>query len=410
MTKAIQRGLLSIYAEAATPSLAEISRAFSELQTTFATFRTENDKRIEDIKKGNDDALQALKVDNINADVQKMQKTLDDLMLRYSSAQMGVGGKTIRDPEYTDAFRAHMRKGDINAAMQKGTATEGGYLAPIEWDRTITSKLVEISPMRQICNSITISSAGFSKLFNKGGTGSGWVGETDQRPNTGTPQFAQLTYTPMELYANPAATQQLLDDAEIDLEAWLADEVQTEFAKQEGAAFVSGDSTKQPKGILTYVTGGSNAAEHPFGEIKSVSSGDANTIKGDSILDVVYAVPGQLKANARFIMNNDAQLAIRKLKDGQGNYLWQPSYVAGQAATLAGYPITEVPDMPDVAAGATPMLFGDFKRGYLIVNRIGVRVLRDPYTNKPFVQFYTTMRVGGGLLNPEPLRALTVGA
>ncbi len=408
--KPVQRGLLAVRADTP-PTAAEVKAAIDALNTAFATFKSEHAQQLADVQKGNADALQALKVDRINADIGALQRTVDELNLKLAAGQMQAGGaKGPKDAEYSSAFAAHFKKGDVNAALNKGTASEGGYLAPVEWDRTITDRLIKVSPMRSICAVQTISTAGFTKLFNNRGTTSGWVGEAAARPQTNTPGFSPLTYTTGEIYANPAATQQLLDDAQIDLEAWLASEVETEFAFQEGMAFLSGSGTNKPMGLLTYVTGGTNEAAHPWGDIKLVKSGAAAAITSDSIVDLIYALPSEYTANASFVLNRTTQGVIRKLKDGQGNYLWQPSFVAGQPATIAGYPATEMAGMPDVAANATPVLFGDFKRGYLIVDRAGVRVLRDPFTNKPFVQFYTTKRVGGGLLNPDVLKGMKIAA
>ena len=284
------------------------------------------------------------------------------------------------------------------------------YLAPIEWDRTITNKLVEVSPMRQIAQVQSISGAGFKKVFNLGGTGSGWVGETAARPQTATGTFGVLNYVPGEIYANPAATQQILDDAEIDLEAWLANEVETEFALQEGIAFVAGNGVNKPTGFLTYAEGAANATAHPFGAIPTTTVAAVAAFTSDELIDLVYSLPGALSQNARFVMNRNTLARIRKLKDGDGNYLWQPSYQAGQPQQVLAFPVTEMAAMPNVAAGAYPIAFGDFKRGYLIVDRTGIRVLRDPYTNKPYVHFYTTKRVGGGLADPQALRALRMAA
>lgn len=389
----------------------ETKDAIFALNNAFDTFKAEHKQQLEDAKKGINDALQVIKVDKINADISELQKAVDDLNIRHVAAQMNGAGTGVKDAEYTDAFKAHMKRGDISASMNKGTAAEGGYLAPVEWDRTITDRLTQVSPIRRLAQVQTISGAGFSKLFNMGGTTSGWVGEADARPNTNTATFSKLDYTPCEIYANPAATQQILDDAEINLEAWLAAGVQLEFAKQEGMAFLNGTAaTKKPDGLLTYITGNANAAKHPFGAIEVVNSGDAAFVTSDSIIDIIYKLPSEFTGNATFIMNRNTLGTIRKLKDGQGNYLWQPSFIAGEPSTLAGYPTVEVPGMPDIAANSTPIMFGDFRQGYLIIDRIGIRVLRDPYTNKPFVSFYTTKRVGGGLLNPEPLRALKVAA
>lgn len=407
----VLRGLLSVRADGGGPG--EVKALVESLNKAFADFKAEHTQQLEDVKKGQTDALQALKVDRINADVERLQKAVDEANTRIAASQMGVGqgGRQLKDHEYSESFQAHFRKGEVKASMSKGSAPDGGYLAPVEWDRTITDKLVLVSPMRQIAKVQPISGTGFTKLFNMRGTSSGWVGETDQRPPTNGPQLKSLQYDTGEIYANPAATQTLLDDAEIDLEAWLAGEVELEFSAQEGLAFVSGDGANgKPNGFLTYVTGGANAAKHPLGAIQAISSGAAVAVTSDSIIDLVYAVPSAYRGGAGFVMNNTTQGTIRKLKDGQGNYLWQPSYSAGQPATLNGYAVTEMPDMPDVAANAMPIAFGDFKRGYLVIDRKGVVVLRDPYTNKPFVQFYTTKRVGGGVLDPTCLKVLKVAA
>ncbi|TSD59028.1 phage major capsid protein [Variovorax sp. KBS0712] len=405
----VPRGLIAVRADAGP---GEVKALVESLNKAFADFKAEHTKQLEEIKKGNADALQALKVDAINADISRLQKEVDDTNLKLAAAQMGAGtgGKKVEDAEYTGAFRSHFKKGEVQAALNKGADGEGGYLAPVEWDRTITDKLVLVSQMRQLATVQPVSGAGLTKLFNLGGTASGWVGETAARPQTSTGTFASLGFGWGEIYANPAATQQILDDSAINLEAWLAGEVETEFSKQEGAAFFSGDGANKPFGILTYVTGGANAAKHPFGAIKAVNSGAAAAITSDGIVDLIYDLPSAFTANAGFVMNRKSQGTIRKLKDGQGNYLWQPSYVAGQPATLAGFGITEVPDMPDVAANSVPLLFGDFKRTYTVYDRVGVRVLRDPFTAKPYVLFYTTKRVGGGVHNPEPMRALKVAA
>lgn len=400
----VPRGIQSVRAEGASP---EIKALVEGVNRAFEEFKSEHTKQLDAVRAGLPSADITAKVEKIGADLDSLQKAIDEHSVKLAAAQMN-GGKQLKDKEYTDAFKSHMRKGDVQASLSKGTDADGGYLAPVEWDRTVTDKLVLVSPMRAISGSQSISTNGYTKLFNLGGTASGWVGEAAARPNTNGPTFASLAFTTGELYANPAATQQLLDDALIDLETWLAGEVQTEFARQEGAAFVSGDGTNKPNGILTYLTGGSNAATHPFGAIGLVNSGAAAAITSDGVVDLIYDLPSEFTGNARFIMNRATQGIVRKLKDGQGNYLWQPSYVAGQPATLAGFPLTEVPDMPDVAANATPIMFGDFKQGYLVIDRIGVRVLRDPFTNKPFVSFYTTKRVGGGVVNPEPLRAMKV--
>lgn len=409
--QSIPRGIMSVRAEGAAPSNAEVKALVEGLQAAFATFKAEHSQQLADIKAGKSGADQEAKLEQINAHLDRLQRETEDAHTKIAAAQMGAGGgQALRDKEYSASFDAHMRKGDVHAALNKGTAEEGGYLTPVEWDRTITDKLRDESPMRELAQVQVTSKAGWSKLFNMGGTGSGWVGETDARPETATPVLATLGFGHGEIYANPAATQQLLDDSEINIEAWLASEVQAEFAEQEGQAFISGDGVKKPAGILTYVTGGANATKHPFGAIQAINSGAAADISSDAVLDLIYGLPKKYRQNARFLTNNLTIAKLRKLKDGQGNYLWQPSAQAGQPATFHGYGLAEDENMPDVAANSVPLLFGDFKRGYLIIDRMGIRVLRDPYTKKPYVLFYTTKRVGGGVQNPECLRALKVAA
>ncbi|WP_303230224.1 phage major capsid protein [Comamonas kerstersii] len=388
----------------------DVNKTIEELGRAFEEFKATHTQELNALKQGAGTADFQAKLDAINAAMDRHQKEIEDAHTKLAASQMGAGGKTVKDSEYTSAFEAHMRKGDVQAALNKGAADEGGYLTPSEWDRTITDKLRDESPMRQLAQVQSTSKAGWKKLFNLGGTGSGWVGETDARPETATPTLAELGFGHGEIYANPAATQQLLDDSEISIEAWLAGEVQAEFAEQEGAAFINGNGVNKPAGILTYVTGGANAAKHPFGAIPVVNSGAAADITSDSVLDLIYGLPKKYRQNARFLTNNLTIAKLRKLKDGQGNYLWQPSAQAGQPATLHGYGIAEDENMPDVAANALPIMFGDYKRGYLIIDRVGVRVLRDPYTKKPYILYYTTKRVGGGVQNPECLRALQVAA
>ncbi|MCJ2132458.1 phage major capsid protein [Methylobacterium sp. E-045] len=384
-------------------------KLLADLKQAHEDFKAAYDEKL---KAKVDDTLLNEKVGRIDAFIATAQAAFDEVNAKLAAANLGGGviGDMPADPEYLKAFKAHMRKGAVEAAMTKGSDPDGGYLAPIEWDRTITGRLKEISPIRANARAITITTSGFKKVFTDRAVGSGWVGETASRPTTSTPQQSQLDFTPGEIYCNPAISQTLLDDAAVNLEEWLREECDVEFARQEGIAFVSGDGVNKPFGVLTYVEGAANAARHPFGAIKVVNSGAAALLTSDGLIDLFYSLPAPFRANAKVYTSRLAQASMRKLKDGQGNYLWQPSYAAGQPATLAGEQIVEVPDMPAVAAGNIAVLYGDMNATYLVVDRVGIRVLRDPYTNKPFVNFYTTKRVGGGVHNPEPMRALKVSA
>ena len=359
-----------------------------------------------------DDVLFTEKIDKLNSHISDIEAALNKANEQIAAGRLGSapGDMDPTDPEYLKAFKAHFRKGDVNAALSVGTAEEGGYLAPVEWDRTITDQLKQISPIRQNSQVITISGGGFKRVYNDRAIGSGWVGETAARPETATPGITELAFIPGEIYATPAATQSFLDDAAVNVEQWLADEVEYEFARQENIAFLSGNGVNKPFGILTYVAGGANAAKHPFGAIPAIATAAVDALDSDELLDVIYGLPSERSGEAKWYMNRTTLGKSRKLKDGDGNYLWQPSFQASEPSTLAGYPVAETPGMPDVAAGAIPALFGNMRQTYLVVDRIGIRVMRDPYTNKPFVHFYTTKRVGGGVQNPEYMRALKMKA
>ncbi|ETX26562.1 phage major capsid protein [Roseivivax isoporae] len=406
MMRAPLRGVVAVRADATNPAqvLASLNKAFEEFKNTQA----EKDK---ELKAKFDDVVTTEKFERVNTEVGALQAAIDEANAKLAAiAMQGSGPGVVKDAEYTDAFRAHFCKGDVQAALRKGADDEGGYLAPVEWDRTITDKLIEVSPMRQIASTQSISKTAFTKLFNLRGTGSGWVGEEAARPESSTPTFGEMTITPGEIYANPGATQGMLDDAEVDLEAWIAGEVETEFAKQEGLAFVAGNGTNKPNGFLTYATGAANAAANPLGAIEVITAAATAAVTEDELLDLVYAVPSSYTQEARFTMNRTTMGVIRKLRDSDGRQLWQPSSQAGQPSQLLAYPVTELPDMPDMAAGAMPIAFGNFRRGYLIVDRAGVRVLRDPFTAKPKVLFYTTKRVGGAVTDPQGLKVLQQAA
>ncbi|WP_454000749.1 phage major capsid protein [Afipia felis] len=401
------RGIVAVRADAGS----DVKALIAELNKDWATFKAAMADKDKEVAKRFDDVVTTEKLEKINSSVGDLQKAVDAANAKIAAMSIGAGAeKPVKDKEYSDAFAAHVRRGDIQASLNKGADLEGGYLAPVEWDRTITDKLKIVSPMRQIASVQSISTAGFSKLYNLRGTASGWVGEKAARPETNTATFGSMTFTPGEIYANPAATQQMLDDAQINLEQWLAGEVQTEFAYQEGLAFISGDGANKPSGFLTFITGGANAAKNPLGAIALKTTASTTAFTSDELLEMIYLLPSVLTAGARWVMNRTTEGVIRKMKDGDGNYLWQPTFVAGQPATIAGYPVTEMPGMPDIAASATPIAFGDFARGYLIVDRVGVRILRDPYSNKPYVMFYTTKRVGGGVNDPQAIKVMQMKA
>lgn len=402
MNPAKARGIIAVRADGA-----NVAQIIAQLQSDWNEWKSTQADKDKEVNAKFDDVVTTEKWNRIDASVTELQAAVDqaNAQLAAIGANGGGAGDEV-DAEYLDAFSAHMRKGEVKAELNKGTASEGGYLAPVEWDRTIIDRLVEVSPMRQISDVRSVGKSGFTKLINQGGTGSGWVGETDNRPETATPTLVSMELGNGEIYANPGATQQMLDDAEIDLEGWLASEVETEFAEQEGAAFVAGNGTNKPAGFLSFATGGANAAVNPLGSVPVIAGEFADTVSEDELLDLIYDLPSSYTNGARFTMNRKSIGKVRKLRDGDGRQLWQPSSQAGEPSQLLAYPLTELPDMPDMASGALSVAFGNFKRGYLIMDRKGVRVLRDPFTAKPKVLFYTTKRVGGAVVDPRALRTL----
>ncbi|WP_417701935.1 phage major capsid protein [Pseudophaeobacter sp.] len=396
------RGVIAVRADAS----GDVNQILAALQKDWKSFKDTQAEKDKEVSAKFDDVITTEKMERINSSVSDLQAAVDQANAKMAALEMAGGPEAEKDPEYSASFKAHMRKGDVQASLNKGTDSEGGYLAPVEWDRTIVDRLVEISPMRQIAEVRKVGKSGFTKLINQGGTGSGWVGETDTRPETATPNLVAFTLGNGEIYANPGATQQMLDDSEIDLEAWLAGEVDTEFAEQEGAAFVAGNGSNKPSGFLSFATGGVNAGKNPLGAVEVLPAAGMSAVTEDELLDMIYDIPSSYSAGARFVMNRKSIGKIRKLRDADGRQLWQPSTQAGEPSMLLAYPLTELPDMPDMATGALSIGFGNFKRGYLIMDRKGVRVLRDPFTAKPKVLFYTTKRVGGAVDDPRGLRVL----
>ncbi len=293
-----------------------------------------------------------------------------------------------------------------------GSNTDGGYLVPPEVETQIGQRLTAISPIRAIAGVRTISGNVYKKPFMTAGPAVGWVGETDARTQTASPTLDELTFPAMELYAQPAATATLLEDSAVNIDQWIAQEVEQVFAAQEGTAFVSGDGSNKPKGFLAYTAVDNDS--WTWGDIGYVPSGSAGAFPAsnpsDRMVDLIYAVNAGYRQNAVFVMNRKTQSAIRKFKDTAGNYLWQPPAAAGGRASLMTFTVIESEDMPDIAANSLSIAFGDFNRGYLVVDRAGVSVLRDPYTAKPYVLFYTTKRVGGGVQDFDAIKLMKFAA
>lgn len=409
----------------------DVKAALADLQKTNKEHREAMDAELAELKKnGTTDPVMSEKLNKLSDALSKQTKLVDELRLKNKRPlTKGADGREREmsevEEKHLNAMMGYMRKGsesgydaDEIKALSAGSDPDGGYMITPELDRNISRVVSEASPIRSIANVVSTSASSFKRLINVGGTGSGWVGETEGRPQTDTSKLRERKYPVMELYANPAITQTLLDDAEFDPEAWLADEVQIEFAEQEGNAFVMGDGVAKPKG---FIGGYDPVADDNFTEaggapgfVKTGANGAflsaADGDEENNLIDLVMALKAAYRTGARFIMNRKTLGMVRKLRDADGRSFWQPSMQAGVPSQLLGYPVLEAEDMPDVANDAYGIAFGDFNRGYQIVDRIGTRILRDPFTAKPFVQFYTTKRVGGGIRMAEAIKLLKFAA
>ncbi|NWH09213.1 MAG: phage major capsid protein [Alphaproteobacteria bacterium] len=413
--------------ENAAPPSRELLDAFDQFLQSFEEFKAANDERLGEIEQRlSPDAVTEDKVNRINKALSDQKSRLDELSLSLrrpplpgpETHALGINRLRKEGPlarEHKAAFERYVRKGDAHEltgfemkSLAAGTNEDGGYVVPQETEAAIDRILKDVSPMRAIASVRQIGAGTFRKPMSLGELTSGWVGEEAARTETAASSLKMIEFPAMELYAMPAATQTLLDDAFINIEEWLASEVQCEFAAQEGAAFINGDGTAKPRGILSYEKVAD--ASYAWGKTGFLLSGGtgafAATDPVDRLLDLVYAPKQTYRQNARWLMNRSVEAVIRKMKDGSDNYIWQPGATAGQPASLLGYPVVEAEDMPDIAADAYAIAFGDFARGYLIVDRVGVRVLRDPFTAKPYILFYTTKRVGGGVQNFEAFKLL----
>lgn len=393
---------------------AEARAAMHDLLAAFESFKDANDKRLGEIEaKRAADPLLEEKVGRIDQALSDTQGKLD--RMAREASRPALGGAEEKSAGRT-AWSGFLRTGEAARlteakALSTGSNADGGHVAPPETEALIERLVREVSPIRQIATVRQTSAHTFRKPVSLGGTTSGWVAETANRPETNTSTLDLLEFPAAELYAMPAATPAILDDALVDMEQWLAEEVRDVFAEAESAAFVTGSGTNQPKGFLSYTKAAeASAAWEEIGYVATGVDGDfPASDPTDALIDLIYTPKAGYRANGRFVMSKASVSAVRKFKDADGNYIWQPAMAAGQAASLLGYPVSEAEDMPDIGSDSFSIAFGDFERGYLIVDRQGVQVLRDPYSAKPYVLFYTTRRVGGGVQDFNAIKLLKFG-
>lgn len=387
-----------------------------KLAAKFTEFKETNDKRLGAVE--SEKSALAGKLDSLTSQITELESLKSQIEeLHKKSNRPGTTGMSSDSVAHKDAFAQFMRKGtdnglaDLQAKALNITAdADGGFAVPEDIDRMIGSLLRNSTPMREICTVIPMGGAEYKKLMSVAGSNSGWVGEAEGRPATNSPQLAQITPFMGELYANPQATQTMLDDVFFNAEDWLAGELATEFAEKENLAFTSGDGVKKPKGLLAYATAATSDATRAFGTFEHIVSASIGALTADDIVKFAFNLRSGYLPNSVWQFNRNTLAALMVLKDSTGQYLWQPSLALGTQASLAGYKFHLNDDMPNVAANANAIAFGDHKRAYTIIDRMGTRVLRDPYTNKPYIGFYTTKRVGGMAVDTQAVKFLKVRA
>lgn len=415
----------------------EIKTAVEGLQSAFEAFKSANDERIKQIEtKGHADPLLVEKVNAANAEIDKLQGQVKALGAAQKRLPQNVGGQntkayTPEEEAHAKAFKSFLRRGveagleeaSIKAfqaaypeakSMSVGSDTDGGYLVPTDTSGRIVQRIYESSDIRSIANIETISTDKIEGPLDLDEAGAGWTGETGPRGNTNTPKLGKYSIPVHELYAQPALTQTLLDDAAYNVENWLGNKIADKIGRLEETAFVKGDGVAKPRGFASYPTANTVDKNRAWGTLQYLPTGAAGAFADANPANVLFDVIGNtkkaLRKGATFLMPRLTVSEIRKLTDGQGRYIWQPGLQLGQPETLLNYPIAEAEDMDAIAANALGIAFGNFKEGYTIVDRIGIRVLRDPYTQKPFVLFYTTKRVGGDVVNFDAIKFVKFAA
>lgn len=388
----------------------EIKESVDALGRAWEQYKAVNDARLAEIeKKGSADALFTPHLEKINAALDEQKSRLDRTEAALNRPANAAKEGEIENAEYKQAFSRYLRKGDARALEEKALTvnqdTDGGYLVTPQMSQIISTVVFESSPIRQLARVETISTDSLDVLRDADEMGSGWVNEEDARNETSAAQLGLLNIQVREMHANPRATQKLLDDASINVEAWLAEKIRDRFNRLEATAFVSGLGVTSPRGFLTYASGTSGQT------IQQVNSGSASAVTPDGVLALFYSLKSPYVGNSSFVMNRTTVQAVRQLKESTTNaYIWQPGLALDQPDTLLGRPVYMAADMPVVAGNALAIAFGDFRAGYLIVDRVGIRTLRDPFSAKPFVQFYTTKRVGGDVVNFEAIKIQRISA
>ena len=350
----------------------------------------------------------------IETRVQKQEEKMTMFERKTLAAARPALAATDYDAPHQKAFDAYLRSGDDDGlrgleldqkSMSTAVNSDGGYLVGPQMSETIKSVLHSGASIRAVASVVNVEATSYDVLVDTTDLGAGWASETAASAETGTPTIDRITIPLHELSALPKASQRLLDDAAFDIESWLAGRIAEKFARAEAAAFVSGDGIDKPTGFLTHPVVDNDI--WAWGNIGYVPTGlDSALGNGDAIIDLVYALGAEYRANGTFVMNSKTAGEVRKLKDGDGRFLWSDGLAAGEPARLLGYPVLIAEDMPDIASGSDSIAFGDFAAGNTVAERPDLRVLRDPFSAKPNVLFYATKRVGGDVSDFAAIKVL----
>ena len=416
--------------------MTELSKTIDSIATAFEEYKSTNDARIEAIKAGKGTAELDAKLARMDAAIDNMgevKSKLEAMETRMSRpGAYGEGESTSREAaEYKGAFLNWMRSPTDQERQQKVTAAQrnletraadartstgasGGFALPEEIERTIARLGVDMSPIRSLATVRTVGTPDYKELIDVNGAAFEWIGETDTRAQTNTPDLAEIAPTFGMASAKPQATEESLDDLFFDVENWLIQSAAEAIYAGEGVAFVSGNGTKKPKGFLAGPAPLSTAdSSRAFGTLQYIASAQAAAMptSPDVFFDMIYSLRARYRANATWVTSKAVLATIRKYKEATTNaYMWQPALAAGQPSSFAGFPIVEAEDMPAVGAGTFPLAFGDFREGYLICDRVGMRMTRDEITTPGYVKFYIRKRVGGVLRNTQAIKLLKIAA
>lgn len=350
----------------------------------------------------------------------KLQQTEERMTMldrkTMTAARTPLAGATDAGAPHQKAFNAYVRSGDDDAlrglelegkALSAAVNSDGGYLVDPQTSDIVKSVLNTTASIRAIASVVNVEATSYDVLVDHTDVGAGWATEASIIGESDTPQIDRITVQLHELSALPKASQRLLDDAAFDIEGWLAGRISDKFARAEAGAFINGDGIDKPKGFLAHSFVDNDV--WVWGNLGYVPSGVAGEVTGDAIVDLVYALGAQYRANASFVMNSKTAGLVRKLKDMDGRFLWSDGLAAGEPARLMGYPVLIAEDMPDAGTDEMAMAFGDFAAGYTIAERPDLRILRDPFSAKPHVLFYATKRVGGDVSDFAAIKLLKFG-